>query len=106
MPSAKYSWAGSPLMFVNGRIAIDGLAGSGNAVSARSGPASGSGSASAEVTRCARTGSGMFLTRCSPELMEAHGQLVPRLGGDDVGDADAPRLRQCLKALVTFTPSP
>ena len=27
-PSAKYSWSGSPLMFWNGRTAIDGLSGS------------------------------------------------------------------------------
>ena len=31
MPSTKYSCSGSPLMFWNGRIAIDGLSGSGRA---------------------------------------------------------------------------
>ena len=33
MPSAKYSCSGSPLMFWNGRTAIDGLSGSGRAAS-------------------------------------------------------------------------
>jgi hypothetical protein len=31
MPSAKYSCSGSPLIFVNGSTAIDGLSGSGSA---------------------------------------------------------------------------
>ena len=32
MPSAKYSCSGSPLMFVNGRTAMEGLSGSGSAL--------------------------------------------------------------------------
>ena len=32
IPSAKYSCSGSPLIFWNGRTAIEGLSGSGNAV--------------------------------------------------------------------------
>jgi hypothetical protein len=31
MPSLKYSWAGSPLILVKARTAIDGLSGSGRA---------------------------------------------------------------------------
>ena len=31
-PSAKYSCSGSPLMFVNGRTAMEGLSGSGSAL--------------------------------------------------------------------------
>jgi hypothetical protein len=34
MPSTKYSCSGSPLMFWNGRTAIDGLSGSGSAAAA------------------------------------------------------------------------
>jgi hypothetical protein len=33
MPSAKYSCSGSPLMFWNGKTAIDGLSGSGSPLS-------------------------------------------------------------------------
>ena len=62
-PSAKYSCSTSPLMFAKGRIATDGLSGSG-AVSLRS---------PCEqrwlrrvLTAYALTGSSMFLTCCSP----------------------------------------
>jgi len=34
MPSAKYSCSGSPLILENGKTAIDGLSGSGNAAGA------------------------------------------------------------------------
>jgi hypothetical protein len=30
MPSEKYSWSGSPFMFVNANTAIDGLSGNGS----------------------------------------------------------------------------
>src|SRR5262249_52874507 len=35
MPSARYSWSGSPLMFWNGSTAIDGLSGSVSTVGER-----------------------------------------------------------------------
>ena len=37
MPSPKYSCSGSPLMFWNGRTAIDGLSGNGSTVGLISG---------------------------------------------------------------------
>ena len=70
MPSAKYSCSGSPLMFWNGKTAIDGLSGSGKAAG------SGIGFSSAS-TRKTWIGWAMFLRVCSPMSSNAKSSLSP-----------------------------
>ena len=71
MPSLKYSCSASPLMFMNGSTAIDGLAGTGSEPSARGALASRSGA----LIRNTRTGLAMFLSGRSPRSSRAISDL-------------------------------
>ena len=69
MPSAKYSCSGSPLMFSNGRTAIDGWSGSaGWPGSAAAAPPPG-------IARYTRTGRSIFLSARSPRCSKPHSSL-------------------------------
>src|SRR6476659_3212690 len=72
MPSAKYSCSGSPLMFVNGSTAIEGLSGSGSGFGCE--PHGAVAAEGVDFTAKARTGSSMFLTCCSPRSVYASGR--------------------------------
>ena len=105
MPSAKYSCSGSPLIFWNGRTAIDGLSGNGSgALDAESGvriivsPAI--------FTSNTRTGRAMFLTCCSPLSSKAKPSLSRTWSRTTRLTQIPPGVAKASRRAATLTPSP
>ena len=100
MPSAKYSCSGSPLMFVNGRTAIDGLVGQRE----RRRAAAGRRPVERDPVHPHRPLD--VLDGCSPRRLEAAVQLALQVVVSTCRDADAAGLGQASSRAATFTPSP
>ena len=96
MPSLKYSCSGSPLRFVKGSTAIEGLSGSDSGVFL------------AAARRCGRwairrdrraRAAAMFLSCCRPKSLQVRSILPPNLVVDLARDADAARLSDRFQAV-------
>ena len=102
MPSAKYSWSGSALIFVNGSTAIDGLSGRlGIGAAAMLGglPVLGN-------TRKTCTGSAMFLTDCKPASAKAAETRDPTCSRTVADTQIPPGSASACSRAATLTASP
>ena len=93
MPSTKYSCSGSPLIFWNGKTAIDGLSGSASAGVALAGAAA---AVSLHAIDAHRPGDVLDLLLA--QILEGEVELVAHLVAHHAADADAARLGQGLPA--------
>ena len=111
IPSVKYSCSGSPLMFVNASTAIEGLSGSERSIPrAKAGAfVDGSGWACPMllVTKLkVRTGSLMFLIRCSPRSSNLPPTLPFTATQTDSDRTMPPGSASPCNRAAMFTPSP
>ena len=101
MPSAKYSWLGSPLRFWNGSTAIEGRSGSASA-----GFQDAALSDAAGRIRNARTGERMPLTRCSPMSSNSASNRPRVLSRTEAETTMPPGSARASSRAATLTPSP